>query len=297
MSLDDPQQPLRMAAPDSSEALAARYEREKRAVLTQRELGLSGEASRFRIGSVPYLNAAPLTRGIEEDVVFVPPVELATRLAAGTLDAALVSVAEVLQSGAYDILDGIAVASLGEVYSVILAHRIPLDRVKEVHCDPASITSVRLLQVLFAERGQPVRLSRLESYQAARGHDAVLLIGDQAIAFRRQIPLPEHEVWDLGAAWMELTGLPFVYAVWALRRGVDTSALRRVLRDAKSFGLDTLDSIIRSRTEFDLDFRKDYLGWLIHYHLGSDEKRGLARFVDLLRKHGIGEVHDPRFVT
>ena len=72
--------------------------------------------------------------------------------------------------------------------------------------------------------------------------------------------------------------------------------MRRLLREAKSFGLDTLDYIISSRTEYDHDFRQDYLSWHVHYHLGTDEKRGLAKFIELLRKHGLGPVHEPRFV-
>ena len=59
----------------------------------------------------------------------------------------------------------------------------------------------------------------------------------------------------------------------------------------------TLDSIIQSRTEYDYEFRKDYLGWHIHYHMGADEKRGLAKFIELLRKHGIGPVYEPKFVV
>jgi chorismate dehydratase len=104
-----------------------------------------------------------------------------------------------------------------------------------------------------------------------------------------------HEIWDLGAAWYELTRLPFVYAVWALRR-IPNEPLRRRLREAKNFGLDTLDYIISSRTDFDYEFRKDYLEWHIHYHLGTEERRGIARFIELLRKHGLGPVHEPRFV-
>ena len=100
----------------------------------------------------------------------------------------------------------------------------------------------------------------------------------------------------MGAAWFELTGLPFVYAVWALRR-IPNELLRRRLREARNFGLDTLDYIISSRTDFDLDFRKDYLSWHIHYHLGTDERRGIARFLELLRKHDLGPVYEPRFVA
>ena len=84
--------------------------------------------------------------------------------------------------------------------------------------------------------------------------------------------------------------------VWALRRGLDHAPLRRLLRAARDFGLDTLESIIRSRTDYDYEFRKDYLSWHIHYHLGTDEKRGLARFMELLRKHGSAPLHEPKFV-
>ncbi len=77
---------------------------------------------------------------------------------------------------------------------------------------------------------------------------------------------------------------------------MENKELRRHLNDARDFGLDTLDQIIRDRTEYDYDFRKDYLGWHIHYHLGADEKRGLATFIQLLRKHGLGPIHEPKFV-
>jgi chorismate dehydratase len=176
-----------------------------------------------------------------------------------------------------------------------LAHRKPLDEVTEVFCDTASLTSVQLLRVLLAERGLKPEFKPLASYDFAALPDYAMLIGDPALDFA--LGPREHEIWDLGAAWYEVTNLPFVYAVWALRRGVENSALRRILREARDFGLDTLDSIIRTRTEYTYDFRKDYLGWHIHYHLGSDEKRGLAKFTELLRRHGCGPICEPRFVV
>ena len=293
MSDDAPK--LRMAAPESPEELAHRFEREQRAVQLQREDNLSESLAPFRVGSVPYLNAVPLTRGLEEQIIFVTPSKLAEMLRRDELEAALVSVTEVLFNDRYDILDGIAVASLGEVKSVFLAHRRPIEEVKEVFCDTASLTSVSLLRVLLAERGLRPEFKPLPGYEAASMPDYAVLIGDPALDF---LHAPrQHEIWDLGAAWYEMTGLPFVYAVWALRRGVENDRLRRQLREAKSFGLDTLDSIISGWSEYDYDFRKDYLGWHIHYHLGTDEKRGLAKFIELLRKHGLGPVHEPRFVT
>ena len=282
-----------MAPLETMEDLARRIERERRAADRQRESSLEQSLAPFRVGSVPYLNSVPLTRGLEDQIVFAPPARLAEMLRSGELDAALVSVTEVLFHDQYDILDGIAVASLGEVFSVFLAHRGPLEKIAIIECDPASLTSVNLLNILLAERGLHPEFRPLAGPAAAAAN--VLLIGNPAIEFRRAGPA--HEIWDLGAAWSEMTNLPFVYAVWALQRSKDTRPLRRMLREARDFGIDTLDYLVESRTDYDLSFRKDYLGWHIHHHLGSDEKRGLAKFVELLRKHSGRPVFDPRYVV
>jgi len=249
---------------------------------------------KFRIGSVPYLNAAPLTRGIESELIFATPAKLAELLKRDELDAALVSVTEVLLQDRYDVLDGIAIASLGEVYSVLLAHKKPLAEAREIFCDTASLTSVNLLKVLLAERGLHPEFKPLESYAVAAEKDFVLLIGDRAIEFRRA---PHAcEIFDLGQAWLELTQLPFVYAVWALRRGIDNRELRSELKEAKRWGMDTLDAIIETREEFDEDFRRDYFEWHIHFYLGEDEKRAITKFSELLQKHNLGPVFAPKYV-
>ena len=306
MSDDTPK--LRMAAPDSPEQIARGLEREQVTVNRQREFGLEQSLAPFRVGSVKALNAVPLTRGLEDQVIYAQPSQLAELLRRDELDAALVSIIEPLLNDRYDILDGVAVASLGEVKSVFLAHRKPLAEAKEVFCDTASLTSVALLKVLLAERGLKPEFKPLESYAAAKDKDFVLLIGDAALDFvlppaaivagagATGAP-PEYEIFDLGAEWFELTQLPFVFAAWALRRGIENQELRRQLLEAKDFGMETLDHIITSRTEYTEEFRKDYLGWHIHYHLGSDEKRGIAKFMELLCKHGFGPVFEPKFVT
>jgi len=285
---------LRMAPRETAEELSRRLEHEQRASNRQRESDLEQSLAPFRVGSVRYLNAVPLTRGIEDEIIFATPSELAKMLQRDELDAALVSVTEVLFNDRYEILDGTAIASLGEVKSVVLAHRKPIEDAREIFCDTASLTSVNLLRVLLAERGLKPEFKPLPSYDFKSLPDYALLIGDPALNF--VFSPHEHEIFDLGSAWFELTALPFVYAVWALRRGMENSRLRRQLTEARKFGLDTIDHIIRDRTEYTEDFRKDYFGWHIHYHLGSDEKRGLAKFIELLRKHGLGPVHEPKFI-
>jgi len=287
--------PLKLAPNTPLEAAVDRLRKEQKIENKRREANLE-MADEFRIGSVPYLNAVPLTRGIEHQTLFKPPKELAELLERDELDAALVSVTEVLLKDRYDILDGVAVAALGEVMSVFVAHRVPIEEAQEIWCDRASLASLNLLKVLLAEKGLTPELKQLKSYDEAKEKDCVLLIGNPAIAFRRAEH--DHELWDLGAAWYELTQLPFVFAVWAIRRGLkNVSKLCAELRDAKDFGMDTLDFIIADRSDYDRNFRQDYLGWHIHYHMGSDEKRGLMKFVELLDKHGLGPVYEPKFIA
>ncbi len=286
---------LRLAAPESPETIARQLQREQVKANRDREVDLEGSLAPFRVGSVEYLNAVPLTRGLEDQIVFTTPARLAEMLRRDELDAALVSTAEVLLTDRYDILDGIAIASLGEVYSVLLAHRKPLGELKEIYCHAASLSGLNLLKVLLAERGLKPEFKPLEDPRQAAELDAALLIGDPAIDFQRAPH--EHQIFDLGAAWFEMTNLPFVFAVWALRRGSENSKLRRLLREAKNFGMETLEVIINNHPAYDLDFRQDYLGWHVHFHLGSDEKRGIAKFCELLRKHGLGPVFEPKFVS
>src|SRR2546427_8219481 len=242
MDSPEPFPKLRLAPLESAEELAQRWAREQRASNLQRESNLENSLAPFRVGSVRYLNAVPLTRGLEQQVSFATPSELAEMLRRDELDAALVSVTEVLFNDRYDVLDGIAVASLGEVKSVFLAHRGPIEQAGEVFCDPASLTSANLLKVLLAERGLRPEFKPLAGHDPATMPDFTLLIGDPAIDFAREPHV--HEIWDLGAAWYDLTKMPFIYAVWALRRGVENARLRGQLREAKNFGLDTLDYII-----------------------------------------------------
>jgi chorismate dehydratase len=295
MSAGEEHQKLRMAASESAAEIARRLEREQRTTNYEREVSLDQSLAGFRVGSVKALNTVPLTRGLEEQLIYTTPARLAELLRREELDAGLVSVVEPLLNDRYDILDGVAVAALGEVKSVFLAHRKPIEEAREVFCDTASLTSVALLKVLLAERGIKPEFKPLENYAAAANKDYVLLIGDAALDFL--FAPHEHEIFDLGAAWYEMTKLPFVFAVWALRRGIENKELRRQLREAKDFGLDTLDLIIRNRPEYTEDFRKDYFGWHIHYHLGTDEKRGIAKFAELLRKHNLGPVYEPRYVS
>ena len=140
MNKSDATPKLHMAEPEPpepAELLERRVAREKLIPSRETEAELDRSLVPFRVGSVDALNAVPLTRGLEDEITFASPSKLAELLRRDELDAALVSVAEVLFTDRYDVLDGIAVASLGEVKSVFLAHQRPLEEIREVVQDMA----------------------------------------------------------------------------------------------------------------------------------------------------------------
>jgi chorismate dehydratase len=240
----------------------------------------------LRIGCVQYLNAQPLIHGYDGAVVFEHPSVLARQLAAGALDVALVPIFEALGAHDYLLVDGVAIASDGPVFSVFLAHRQPLAEIRTIALDPASLTSVNLLKVLLAEFH-----GLMPRYVAARDlddeADAMLLIGNQAIDFRLAAAGDYHFL-DLGAEWQRCTGLPFVYAPWLMRPGVrDASAVARDLRELGAHGLRCVEQIVQRETFQDAAFRRRYLTEYIRFHLGAGEKQGIEHFRQLLAKHGL----------
>lgn len=254
-----------------------------------------GDSAAKRIGSVPYLNAVPLTCGIEAETEFLPPSRLAKRLRSGDLAAGLVSLTEVLFHDLYDILDGVAVASDGPVKSVFVAHKKPLEEVGVIRCDTASLSSLNLLKVTLAKRGLSPRIEPLDDYARAAEEDAVLLIGNPGLEFLRS---PHgHQILDLGQAWQDDTGLPFVYAVWAIRRDQRPPGLGEALLQAKRDGLAKLDEIIATHPEFDAELRAAYLCEHIRFDLGEREKQGVSRFVEALRAVTGETVYEPKYIA
>lgn len=241
----------------------------------------------LRVGCVQYLNSKPLIVPYDGEVVFEHPARLADLLAGGEIDVALIPVFEALRQPDFPIADGVAIASRGPVYSVILAHRGPLEELRSVSLDPASRTSNNLLRCLLAEfhglrpSFEPAGESELDD------HHGLLLIGNQAIRFREQA----HEgvnYLDFGEEWLARTGLPFVYAVWQIRPEVaDPAAVAGALRAIKTAGLRRVREIGRLQRDFDPAFAEHYLTEHIKFDLGADEKAGLGRFRALLQKHAL----------
>lgn len=222
-----------------------------------------------RLGCVPYLNARPLIHGLEAS--FEVPAVLSQRFLAGDFDAALIPVFETLRLPHPRIADGFGIGSAGPVHSVIVAHRLPLKQTPEIVLDPASRTSAHLLRILLSGYLKlPVRLvSKSGDPQAAK-----LIIGDPAIEFQKSMD-PSWEIWDLGGAWREWTGLPFVFAVWTLSDNAPAGTAE-LLRQAARDGLAALPAIAARESDPPAAF--DYLTRSLHYPIGFAEKEGIDSF-------------------
>ncbi len=238
----------------------------------------------LRIGCVQYLNAKPLIYGYDGAVVFDHPSELARMLARGEIDAGLVPIFEALGARNYAAVDGVAIACDGPVFSVVLAHRGDLEKVRTIALDPASLTSVNLLKVLLAEyHGLRPEFGDVRDFPGEA--DAELLIGNQAIEFRRTHS-GTHHFLDLGEEWKRCTGLPFVFAVWLLRPGISgVTEVADAFRALQREGLARLPEIVASEPAFDREFRRRYLTEHIRFGLGALEKEGIEKFRALLVRH------------
>jgi chorismate dehydratase len=242
--------------------------------------------SKLRIGCVQYLNARPLVYGYDGPVVFNHPSALARDLARGKLDAALVPIFEVLRDPRYLLVDDVAIASDGPVFSVVVAYRGPLEKVRTIALDPASLTSIHLLRVLLAEyRG--LHPDYGDGQALAAKPEAQLLIGNQAIEYRLA-DTDRHELLDLGAEWERCTGLPFVFAAWALRPGLaNAGAVAVEFRELKEIGLAALPEIVASEPAPRCKIAATYLTQHIHFELRDPEKAGIEKFRELLVKHDL----------
>jgi chorismate dehydratase len=250
---------------------------------------------RIRVGAVNYLNTKPLVEGLTDfapaiDLSFDLPSRLADRMARGELDVGLIPVVELLRAGTYTVVPDVAIASRGPVLSVTLFSRVPWAEIRTVALDEGSRTSAALAQILLRKRhGVHPRVEQLPIDAPADDlpADAVLLIGDRAM--RACLPGFAH-AYDLGQEWADWTGLPFVYAVWAVRDSIDLRGAEAAFGKAKLHGLARAGQIAaREAPGLGLDpgYCRRYLSHIIHYDLGPRELAGLTRYHELAAELGL----------
>ena len=250
------------------------------------------------IGSVPYLNARPLVRWFTDTaeggasgvrIVEAVPSELAHWLERGDIAAALVSSVELFRRPGLGYAPGIGVVADGPVRSVRLLSKVPVAQITSVALDTSSLTSVALLKILLAERfglAPRYRPAAPDLAQMLADADAALLIGD--LGYRDYDP--SLHVLDLGAAWKELTGLPFVYALWIGPPDCLTTRLVAALTRARAWGTAHLDDIACQecgRLGETYERSRRYLVEVMRYHVGPREEQALELFGQKARQHGL----------
>lgn len=233
-----------------------------------------------RVGCVPYLNARPLLEGLPYPVRKLVPAQLHDVFLSGELDVALLSSIDVISKDQAQVVDGVSISSKGDVHSVFLAYQGELKDLTKVVLDPASHTSNALLRIVLEEfygvKPEYVRLNDCDSNSIP-----ALMIGDRAIKTRKRTSDTSLRYLDLGGEWYRKTGLPFVFAIWQLRKEFTNKVLlSEAIREAKERGITQIPKI--AAQEEDPDFAMGYLRDHIRYELGKEEKRGLRAFGEYL---------------
>lgn len=271
----------------------------------------------IRIAASTYLNSAPLVYSFadgseRERVTFLgdtAPARCARMLSAGACEVALIPVIEYQRMPNLRIIPEVAVASKNRVRSVILAARRPLREVRRVTLDASSRTSQTLLRILcryhygiepdFIERAPDAARVCENMFE---GSDAALVIGDPAMNLEASAGSFGVEIYDLAAEWRTMTGLPFVFAVWATREEPEKRypGLAQRFIAAKAEGLDHREEIAsRYARDLQLPFAEllAYLRENVNYDLDDENLAGLRRYFDLARACGlIAEARPLEFV-
>ena len=242
-----------------------------------------------RVCAVSYLNTLPLVWGMLHgeqrnrfDPSFCVPAECADRIGNGAADIGIVPCAELPRLG-LEVIRGTGIACRGPVRSILLISRVAPDQIRTLATDSGSRTSVMLARILLAKRfGVEPKLISLppDLPSMLEAADAALIIGDPALHLD-PATIPFH-VLDLGTEWVDLTGLPMVFAVWAGRKQVVTPELEQAFAESCKFGLARLPEIAASAGPprgIPESLALEYLQKNIVFELGEHEYRGMELFL------------------
>ncbi len=258
----------------------------------------------LKLGTVPFLNAKPLTLTLETragvELRSEPPAQLLPLLENGTLDGALVSTFALFHLPGARYVPEVGIASRGRVRSIRLFCRRPPEELRRVGLDGWSLSAANMTRVILKRKwGAEPEFAVVDPLRPPledESFDAFLLIGDNAL----REEAGGLDGIDLGEAWEAFTGLPFLYAVWVFGSGKAGAAGRRevetcrLLREAKEEGVARLDEIIaaagRDLPYIDEAAARDYLTNCIRYDVGPDEEAGLKRYHEYLAEDGLALV-------
>ena len=249
------------------------------------------------VAAVSFLNARPLVDGLENE----PGVKLITDVPSRLLETLILGRAEVALCPVIDfqlspeelcIVPVGAIGSDGPTLTVRVFSRIPMEGVRHVHVDGDSHTSVALLQMVFSELiSCDPEICALESSDvngSDNAPDTVLLIGDKVVRDEPDSSRYPHQL-DLGEAWKELTGLPFVFACWMVRADHDIGGVPEILARRREINRRRIPDIVAAHAAasgWPEDLAAEYLGRILRYELGARELESVELFWS--RCHEIG---------
>jgi chorismate dehydratase len=216
------------------------------------------------------------------DLSFRVPAECADMVASGAADMGIIPSFELI-GREFGIVPGVGIACRGAVRSILLVSRRPASQIRMLAADASSRTSVTLARIVLARRygAEPAVVRRPPDLPGMLGEaDAALIIGDPALHIDPE-SAPFH-VYDLGREWMEMTGLPMVFAVWAGPRELVTPQVAEAFRESCACGLRSLERITAEEAPargFTTDLVRRYLGSHIVFELGAPERQGMELFL------------------
>ena len=248
------------------------------------EIKLKSLHQKIRVGAVSYLNAKPLTYGLERGVIseqielsYAAPAVLADRLKAGDIDLGLVPVAAMPMIQGSLVVGDYCIGADGAVESVALFSDCDLAEIKEIYLDYESRTSAALLRILLKEKWMisPILKKAEPGYEDLIGGPvAGLIIGDRALRQKNKTKFK----FDLSLAWQELTGLPFVFAAWISNKKLPKEFIRD-FNKGNAYGLDRLEEVIEKIHFPEYDLHK-YYSTDIQYELDEKKSEGMRLFLE-----------------
>jgi chorismate dehydratase len=245
------------------------------------------QLKKIRVGAVSYLNTKPLLYGIKRhalinDIELVEdyPSNIAQMLIDDEIDIGLIPVAATLRLKDWYIDSDYCIGSNGAVASVCIFSQVPMEEIKTVYLDYQSRTSVNLARVLLREywkkEVQFIDASGDDFRDKIMGTTAGVVIGDRALEQRNK----SKYIYDLGEAWKNHTGLPFVFAAWIANKKLPDSFIS-AFNEANNLGLHRIDEVINENPFPHFDLRQYYTS-CIQYNLDENKKTGLELFLSKL---------------
>ena len=239
---------------------------------------------KIKVGAVSYLNAKPLLYGLKHTDIVKEialtedyPSNIAHQLLHNTIDIGLVPVAIIPKLQEHYIISNYCIGCDGEVASVCLFSEVPIEQIKKVLLDYQSRTSVQLVQILLKEYWKVDVVFEQTSTnfrEEIKNTTAAVVIGDRAFE-QRNI---STYCYDVGLAWKQHTGLPFVFAAWVANKPLSEDFIAR-FSAANQLGLDNIETVIHQLHSPHYNLKK-YFTQNIQYVLNNNLKRGLAHFLE-----------------